>query len=87
MTNSSLINIANVLAERVGEKSPTQLKDMLVSNGAKKQLNYEIMFQLLMGECEKHILENNGNQVVDEFKNNILEKFSTLIQQLTPSQE
>ena len=87
MTNSSLINIANVLAERVGEKSPTQLKDMLVSNGEKKQLNYEIMFQLLMGECEKHILENQGNAVVDEFKNNILEKFSTLIQQLTPTQE
>ena len=86
MPNNSLINIANVLAERVGEKSPTQLKDMLVSNGAKKQLNYEIMFQLLMGECEKHILENNGNAVVDEFKNNILNKFSTLVQQLTPQQ-
>ena len=86
MTNSSLINIANVLAERVGEKSPTQLKDKLVSNGAKKQLNYEIMFQLLMGECEKHILENQGNAIVDEFRNNILEKFSTLVQQLTPQQ-
>ena len=87
MPNNSLINIAQVLAERVGEKSPTQLADMVIDNGAKKQLNYEIMFQLLMGECEKPILENNGNQVVDEFKNNILEKFSTLIQQLTPSQE
>jgi|TARA_A100000172_G_scaffold73008_1_gene54390 hypothetical protein len=86
MTNS-LINIAQVLAERVGEKSPTQLSDMLVDNGTKKQLNYEIMFQLLMGECEKHILENNGNVVVDEFKNNILNKFSTLVQQLTPTQE
>ena len=87
MPNNSLINIAQVLAERVGEKSPTQLKDMLVSNGTKKQLNYEIMFQLLMGECEKHILENNGNAVVDEFKNNILEKFSTLVQQLHPTQD
>ena len=87
MPNNSLINIANVLAERVGEKSPTQLKDMLVSNGAKKQLNYEIMFQLLMGECEKHILENQGNPTVDEFRNNILNKFSTLVQQLTPTQE
>ena len=86
MPNNSLINIAQVLAERVGEKSPTQLKDMFINNGAKKQLNYEIMFQLLMGECEKHILENNGNAVVDEFKNNILEKFSTLVQQLTPQQ-
>ncbi len=87
MPNSSLINIAQVLANRVGEKSPTQLSDMLINNGAKKQLNYEIMFQLLMGECEKHILENVGNPTVDEFKNNILTKFSTLVQQLTPTQD
>ncbi len=87
MPNNSLINIAQVLANRVGEKSPTQLSDMLINNGAKKQLNYEIMFQLLMGECEKHILENVGNPTVDEFKNNILTKFSTLVQQLHPTQE
>ena len=82
MPNNSLINIAQVLAERVGEKSPTQLQDMVIDNGVKKQLNYEIMFQLLMGECEKHILENVGNPVVDEFKDNILKKFSTLVQAL-----
>ena len=86
MPNNSLINIAQVLAERVGEKSPTQLQDMVIDNGVKKQLNYEIMFQLLMGECEKHILENVGNPVVDEFKNNILKKFSTLVQTLTPTE-
>ena len=87
MPNNSLINIAQVLANREGEKSPTQLSDMLINNGAKKQLNYEIMFQLLMGECEKHILENVGNPTVDEFKNNILTKFSTLVQQLHPTNE
>ena len=86
MPNNDLINIAKVLAERVGEKSPTQLADMVIDNGTKKQLNYEIMFQLLMGECEKHILENVGNPVVDEFKDNILKKFSTLVQTLTPSE-
>ena len=80
MPNNSLINIAQVLAERVGDKSPTQLQDMVIDNGVKKQLNYEIMFQLLMGECEKHILENVGNPVVDEFKDNVLKKFSTLVQ-------
>ena len=85
MPNNDLINIAEVLAKRVGDKSPTQLKDMFINNGVKKQLNYEIMFQLLMGEVEKHILENQGNTAVDEFKNNVLEKFSTLIQQLTPT--
>ena len=41
MPNNDLINIANVLAERVGEKSPTTLADMVVENGEKKQLNYE----------------------------------------------
>ena len=86
MPNNSLINIAQVLAERVGEKSPTQLQDRVIDNGVKKQLNYEIMFQLLMGECEKHILENVGNPVVDEFKDNILKKFSTLVQTLTPTE-
>ncbi len=86
MPNNSLINIAQVLAERVGEKSPTTLADMVVDNGQKKQLNYEIMFQLLMGECEKHILENNGNPVVDEFKDNILKKFSTLVSSLTTTE-
>ena len=86
MPNNSLINIAEVLAQRVGEKSPTQLQDMVIDNGVKKQLNYEFMFQLLMGECEKHILENVGNPVVDEFKNNILKKFSTLVQTLTPTE-
>ena len=86
LPNNSLINIAQVLAERVGEKSPTALADMGIDNGQKKQLNYEIMFQLLMGECEKHILENNGNPVVDEFKDNILKKFSTLVSTLTTTE-
>jgi len=82
MPNNDLMNIAEVLAKRVGDKSPTQLADMVIDNGVKKQLNYEIMFQLLMGECEKHILENVGNPVVDEFKENVLKKFSTLVQAL-----
>ena len=86
MTNS-LINIAQVLTERVNENKPTEQSAMHINIDGKKQLNYEIMFQLLMGECEKHILENNGNRVVDEFKNNILQKFSTLVQQLNPTQE
>ncbi len=80
MPNNDLINIANVLSEKLNSNAPTSLADMVVDNGQKKQLNYEIMFQLLMGECEKHILENVGNPLVDEFKDNILKKFSTLVQ-------
>ena len=86
MPNNDLINIANVLSERLNNNQPTTLADMVVDNGTKKQLNYEIMFQLLMGECEKHILENVGNPVVDEFKDNILKKFSTLVSTLTTTE-
>ena len=81
MTNS-LINIAQVLSERVNNNAPTPATDLHITVEGKKQLNYEIMFQLLQGEVEKHILENQGNQVVDEFKQNIINKFSSLISQL-----
>ena len=81
MTNS-LINIAKVLSERVNNNQPTQQSDLHINVDGKKQLNYEIMFQLLQGEVEKHILENQGNAVVDEFKQKIITKFSSLIQQL-----
>ncbi len=40
------------------------------------------MFSMVNGECEKHILENVGNPCVDEFKENVLKKFSTLVQAL-----
>ena len=82
MPNNQLINIANVLSERLNQNAPTTLADTHIQEGQKKQLNYEIMFQLLMGECEKHILENVGNPVVDSFKESILKKFSTLVQAL-----
>ena len=82
MPNNDLINIANVLSTKLNNNQPTSLADMVIENGQKKQLNYEIMFQLLQGEVEKHILENQGNAVVDEFKQKIITKFSSLIQQL-----
>ena len=84
MTNS-LINIAQTLTQRLNtsQQQPTQLADMMLDVQGKKQLNYEIMFQILMGECEKHILENSGNPVVDEFRDSILTKFSTLVSSLT----
>ena len=46
---SSLINIAKVLSERVNNNQPTQQSDLHINVNGKKQLNYEIMFQLLQG--------------------------------------
>jgi hypothetical protein len=86
MPNNDLINIANVLSERLNTNTPTSLADMVIENGQKKQLNYGIMFQLLMGECEKQMRENGGHPMIDALKDNILKKFSTLVQTLHPSE-
>ena len=80
MPNNDLINIANVLSERLNTNTPTSLADMVIENGQKKQLNYELMYKMLESEVEKHILENQGNRCVDEFRQNILTKFQDLVQ-------
>ena len=41
---NELITIANVLAKKLNNNQPTSLADMVIDNGQKKQLNYEIMF-------------------------------------------
>jgi hypothetical protein len=77
---SSLINIAQALATRVkgtevGEQTPHQLDTKRTTS-----LNYELMYKMLESEVEKHILENQGNRCVDEFRQNILTKFQDLVQ-------
>ena len=37
------------------------------------------MYKMLESEVEKHILENQGNRVVDEFRQKIVTKFSDLV--------
>jgi hypothetical protein len=77
MTNS-LITIAQTLANRV---RGTELSNQQQAVDSKRttQLNYELMYKMLESEVEKHILENQGNRSVDEFRQNILTKFQDLV--------
>ena len=79
---SNLINIAQTLANRV---RGTELNNQHHQVDEKKttQLNYELMYKMLESEVEKHILENQGNRCVDEFRQNILNKFQDLVAILT----
>ena len=78
---SNLINIAQTLANRVrGTEVSTQTK---VDAKTETNLNYELMYKMLESEVEKHILENQGNRCVDEFRQNILNKFQDLVSILT----
>ena len=77
MPNNSLISIAQTLANRVNDNNPVARPT--VEPKVETKLNYEIMYKMLESEVEKHILENQGNRCVDEFRQNIVEKFSSLV--------
>ena len=74
------MNISKVLAEYSANTDIT--KNTNLNPDAISKLNYEVMYKMLEGEVEKLILENQGNPLVDDFKNKIVEKFSYLIQKL-----
>jgi len=78
---NNLITIAQTLANRV---RGTELSNTTtVDNKTETKLNYEVMYKMLESEVEKHILENQGNRCVDEFRQNILTKFQSLVNILT----
>jgi len=78
---SSLINISKVLAE---QSANTQLtENATMTPDAVSKLNYEVMYKMLEGEVEKLIIENNGNPLIDDFKQKIVKKFTYLIHKLS----
>ena len=75
------MNISKVLAE---QSANTQLTpNQKLDPDSISKLNYEVMYKMLEGEVEKLILENQGNPLIDDFKNKIVNKFSYLIQKLS----
>ena len=66
---SSLINIAQTLANRVRGTELSDQTQHQVSEKKTTQLNYELMYKML-----------EGNRCVDEFRQNILTKFQDLVQ-------
>ena len=74
---SSLTTVAQTLLEKIKD---TNVANHQPSEKRTTQLNYELMYKMLESEVEKHILENQGNRCVDEFRQNILTKFKDLVQ-------
>ena len=74
------MNISKVLAEASAKTRLTQ--NIKLDPDVQQKLNYEVMYKMLEGEVEKFVLENNGNPLVDKFKDTIVQKFSYLIMKL-----
>ena len=75
------MNISKVLAEHSANTNIT--KNVNLNPDAVSKLNYEVMYNMLEGEVEKLILENQGNPLIDDFKQKIVNKFNYLIQKLS----
>ena len=74
---NNLTTVAQTLLEKIKDTNVAEHKP---SDKRTTQLNYELMYKMLESEVEKHILENQGNRCVDEFRQNILTKFQDLVQ-------
>lgn len=82
MPNTDMITILNQLETRLGNQRPTTHVDVDLNNEQKKEINYEVMYALLYNRVEKFIIENSGNQVVDNFKDNLLNDLAPAVKHL-----
>ena len=81
MSNSLIkMDISKVLAEQSASSNITS--NVNFTPEQIKKLNYEVMYKMLEGKVEKFVLENQGNPLVDNFKNDIVQTFSHLLTQL-----
>ena len=74
------MDISKVLAEQSASSNINS--NVNFSAEQIKKLNYEVMYKMLEGKVEKFVLENQGNPLVDNFKNDIVQTFSHLLTQL-----
>jgi hypothetical protein len=82
MPNTDLMSIVNQLETRLNNNRPTTHVDVDLNNEQKKEVNYEVMYALLYNRVEKFIIENSGNQVVDNFKDNLLNDLAPAVKHL-----
>jgi len=83
MTNrTSLVALNQYLDSIKNNEQSNQVGNVNLNPQEVKDLNYEVMYSVLMTTCEQFIIKNNGNPIADELKNDILKKFGHLVSKL-----
>ena len=82
MPNTDLMSIVNQLETRLNNNRPTTQVDVDLNSEQKKEVNYEVMYALLYNRVVKFIIENSGNQVVDNVKDNLLNDLAPAVKHL-----
>ena len=68
-----------MLEEKLGDNLDTTKLHSLVNDERVKSLNYEILYKFLESAVEEFILINNGNPLVDDFRQRVVGKLGDVL--------
>ena len=81
MPNNNLPSklFSQMLEEKLGDNLDTTKLHSLVNDERVKSLNYEILYKFLESAVEEFILINNGNPLVDDFRQRVFGKLGDVL--------
>jgi len=83
MTNRTSLVALNQYLEKIKDNNQSnQVGNVNLNPQEVKEMNYEVMYSVLMTTCEQFIIKNNGNPIANELREDILKKFGHLVSKL-----
>ena len=83
MTNrTSLVALNQYLDKIKNNEQSNQVGNVNLNPQEVRDMNYEVMYSVLMTTCEQFIIKNNGNPIANELREDILKKFGHLVSKL-----
>jgi len=83
MSNRTSLVALNQYLEKIKDSNQSnQVGNVNLNPQEVKEMNYEVMYSVLMTTCEQFIIKNNGNPIANELREDILKKFGHLASKL-----
>jgi hypothetical protein len=83
MTNRTSLVALNQYLEKIKDNNQSnQVGNVNLNPQEVREMNYEVMYSVLMTTCEQFIIKNNGNPIANELREDILKKFGHLVSKL-----
>ena len=83
MTNRTSLVALNQYLEKIKDNNQSkQVGNVNLNPQEVRDMNYEVMYSVLMTTCEQFIIKNNGNPIANELREDILKKFGHLVSKL-----
>jgi len=83
MSNRTSLVALNQYLEKIKDSNQSnQVGNVNLNPQEVRDMNYEVMYSVLMTTCEQFIIKNNGNPIANELREDILKKFGHLVSKL-----